>query len=89
MERLQKRMGERVTFLSDPSATLPAALGQLNADGVPWYDKLAMGARQKDLAYPATLLIDPAGRIRFFHRSARIDDRPPVSKVLAAWTKPS
>ena len=76
-------------FLSDPTGTLPSAIGRHHQDGVPWYDRVFAGAKQKDIALPATLVVGEDGRIRFFYRSRKIDDRPSISAVLGAILTPS
>jgi peroxiredoxin len=86
---LEKRLGGRVVFLSDPEGTLLDALGRRHRHGVLWYDRVFFGARQDDLALPSTLVIGDDGRIRFFHRSRKIDDRPSISAVLGAILPPS
>jgi peroxiredoxin len=81
---LEARLGG-VRFLSDQPGALIDALGVRHPDGVPWYDRLLLGARRQDIALPATLLVDAAGVVRFARRARRIDDRPPVEGLLAAW----
>ena len=80
---MEKRLGGRVTFLSDPAGTLLDALGRRHRHGVVWYDRVFLGARQDDLALPATLRIDREGRVTFFHRARTIDDRPSLARVLS------
>jgi len=86
MVALEKRLGGRVTFLSDGAGTLLDGLGVRDERGAPWYDRWFFGARPGDLALPATLLIGAGGRIDVFHRSRRIDDRPPVDALIGAMT---
>ena len=90
MAPLEKRLGGRVVFLSDPDGRVIDALGRRHRHGVLWYDRVFFGAkRQDDLALPATLLVDRDGRLRFFYRSRKIDDRPSISAVLSAILTPS
>jgi peroxiredoxin len=82
---LERRLGGRVTFLSDGSGKLLDAIGVRHPDGVPWYDRLLLGARRQDIAYPTSLVVGKDGRIRWIRRSARVDERPPVDELVRSW----
>jgi hypothetical protein len=84
MARLEQRLGGRVVFLSQPDGALLDALGRRHPKGVLWYDRWFMGARQSDIALPSTLVVGVDGRVRFFYRSRKIDDRPSISAVVGA-----
>jgi peroxiredoxin len=84
---LEARMAGRVTFLSDERGALLDALGLRHVDGVPWYDRLLFGARRQDIALPAAILVDEAGVVRFARRARRIDERPSLDELLAAWKR--
>ena len=86
MIALEKRLGGRVTFLSDTAGTLLDCLGVRDEGGAPWYDQWFFGARAGHIALPATLLVGSGGRIDVFFRSRRIDDRPPVDSLIGALT---
>jgi peroxiredoxin len=86
---LQKRLAGRVVFLSQPDGALLDALGRRHPKGVVWYDRWFLRARQTDIALPATLVVGVDGRVRFFHRSRKIDDRPSISAVVGAILTPS
>ena len=81
---LEKRLGGKVSFLSDPEGKLLDAVGVRHPDGVPWYDRLLFGARKQDIAMPTALVVGKDGRLRYVRRSRRIDDRPPSGEIIAA-----
>lgn len=81
---LEKRLGGKVSFLSDPEGKLLDAIGVRHPDGVPWYDRLLLGARRQDIALPTSLLVGKDGKLLFVERARRIDQRTPLDAVLAA-----
>lgn len=81
---LAARLGDRVRFLSDEPGALLDALGVRHVDGVPFYDRLLLGARRHDIALPASVLVGADGTIRWLRRARRIDERPPIAEILAA-----
>ncbi|RMH39129.1 MAG: hypothetical protein D6689_17570 [Deltaproteobacteria bacterium] len=83
---LQRRLGGRVRFLSDPTGAALDALGLRDERGAPWYDRVFAGARPGDIPMPATLVVGADGRVRMVYRSERIDDRPPASELIARAT---
>jgi peroxiredoxin len=81
---LQRHVGERITILCDVPTSLLDTIGVRDERGAPWYDRLLFGAARRDISMPAALVIDGTGRIRYAHRSTRVDDRPRPSDVLAS-----
>jgi len=79
---LEKRLGGRVTFLSDPDGASLDALGLRDERGAPWYDRLLLGARPGHIAFPATVIVGRGGTVRSIHRSKAVDDRPHVDAIL-------
>ena len=80
---MQDYVGPEITILCDVPTSLLDAIGVRDTRGAPWYDRLLFGAAHRDIAMPATLLIDGLGRIRYVHRSATVDDPPITSDVMA------
>lgn len=83
-EGLERRLGGRVTFLSDETGKILDAFGLRDRDGAPWYDRLFLAAQKGDIAFPATVLVGKDGRIAWIYRAKRVDDRPTVEAILAA-----
>lgn len=81
---LQRHVGERITILCDVPTSLLDRIGVRDERGAPWYDRFLFGAARRDISMPAALVIDGSGRIRFAHRSTRVDDRPRPSDILAS-----
>ncbi len=81
---LEKRLKLRVTLLSDANGAVLDAFGVRDERGPPVFDRWFKGARPGDISMPTTVLVDRAGRIRLLYRSSSVDDRPPVSALLAA-----
>jgi peroxiredoxin len=81
---LARRLGGRVTFLSDAPGVLLDHLGVRHVDGVPFYDRLLFKAPRHDIAQPVALVLRQGGEIAWARRSRRIDERPPLSEILAA-----
>jgi hypothetical protein len=82
MRPLERRLGGRVTFLSDTACTLLDAMGTRQA--VPWYDRLFFRARAGHMSLPVTAVVGTDGRLLYLYRSRRVDDRPRLAAVLAA-----
>ena len=83
-EPLQRHVGEGITIVSDIPTSLLDTIGIRDERGAPWYDRVLFGAARRDISMPAALVIDGAGRIRYVHRSTRVDDRPRPSDILAS-----
>ena len=66
MIALEKRLRNRVTFLSDEEGRVLDALGMRDERGAPWYERVFKGARQGEIAMPATLVIGEGGRVQMF-----------------------
>jgi peroxiredoxin len=79
---LQQQVGEKITILCSVSESLLDEVGVRDQRGAPWYDRILFGAAQQDIAMPAALVIDGAGRIVFAYRSTRVDDRAQPAEIL-------
>jgi peroxiredoxin len=74
-----------VRFYSDAGGALVDAVGVRHVDGVPWYDRLLFGAKQRDISLPVAVLVDADGVVRHARRARRIDDRPDVAELIAIF----
>ena len=79
---LQRHVGNKITILCSVSESLLDEVGVRDQRGAPWYDRILFGAAQKDIAMPAALVIDGAGKIVFAYRSTRVDDRARPADIL-------
>ena len=83
-EVLQGRVGETITFLSDPHGALLDSIGVRDRNGAAWYDRLLYGLTKRDISLPAVLLVEHDGSIRYTYRSPRIDIRPSPQEIIGA-----
>ena len=81
---IQEHVGNHITILCDVSEEMLKKIGVLDTKGAPWYDRLILGAPERPIAMPATLVINKDGRIIFASRSTRVDDRPRANEILAS-----
>jgi peroxiredoxin len=73
--RLKQRLKSRFTFLSDPDGVL------LDALGIRHRDALGEG---RDIAYPAAVLVDERGIVRWTFQSDTYRERARPEEVFAA-----
>jgi peroxiredoxin len=81
---IQEHVGNNITILCRVSEEVLKKVGVLDKKGAPWYDRIILGAPERPIAMPTTLVINKDGRIIFISRSTRIDDRPRVNEILAS-----
>jgi peroxiredoxin len=84
---IQEHVGNKITILCGVSEEVLTTAGVLDKKGAPWYDRIILGAPERPIATPATLVIDKSGRIIFVSRSVRIDDNPRVNEILAGLAR--
>jgi peroxiredoxin len=80
---MQEYVNDRITIICSLPVAVLDAIGARDRRGAPWYDRLLFRAPRGDIAMPAALVIDAAGRIVWAFRAGRVDDRPRPSDILA------
>jgi peroxiredoxin len=83
-ERLRRRLGLEIRFLSDPDATLMDPLHIRHRGGRPGFLSPAEGAAGADIFLPTTFLLDGDGVIRWIYRPDTYRVRASPREVLAA-----
>jgi peroxiredoxin len=83
-ERLRRRLGLEIRFLSDPDGTLMDPLHIRHRGGRPGFLPPAEGAARADIFLPTTFLLDGDGVIRWIYRPDTYRVRASPREVLAA-----
>jgi peroxiredoxin len=86
---LQQLAGEKITILCGIPTAVLDAIGVCDRRGAPWYDRLLFGAARQEIAMPAALVVDRAGRVLAAHRSRRIDERAWPAEIAAHLEAPT
>ena len=84
---IQEHVGSTITILCGVSEAVLTKAGVLDQKGAPWDDRLILGAPERPIAMPATLVFNRKGILTFVSRSARVDDPPRVAEILASLTQ--
>jgi hypothetical protein len=56
--QIQEHVGNKITVLCGVSEEALTKVGVLDTKGAPWYDWIILGAPERPIAMPATLVID-------------------------------
>lgn len=80
----KEHVGKHITILCSVSEDVLRNIGVLDTRGAPWYDRILVGAPQRPIAMPTTLVINNEGRIMFASRSTRVDEGPHVDDIVAS-----
>ena len=83
-ERLRRRLGLEIRFLSDPDGSLMDPLQIRHRGGRPGFLAPAAGAAGADIFLPTSFLLDGDGVIRWIHRPDTYRVRASSREVLAA-----
>jgi len=83
-ERLRRRLGLEIRFLSDPDGTLLDPLRIRHRGGRPGFLPPADGKAGPDIFLPTTFLVDADGVIRWIYRPDTYRVRASPSEVLDA-----
>jgi peroxiredoxin len=83
-ERLRRRLGLEIRFLSDPDGTLMEPLHIRHRGGRPGFLPPAAGAAGADIFLPTTFLVDGGGVIRWIYRPDTYRVRASPRELLAA-----